>query len=394
MSAIQNSAHEALSMCLRGNLVTSLRNAGSLSSSTVEQALLHVQREAFIPFFYVQNMVDQAMAWEKVGSQQTTPKEYLEQIYRDQSLVTKIDERNWPVSSSSQPSVMAEMLEALDVHPGQRILEIGTGTGYNAALLAQLTGDPACVVTIEYDAELAENARKALEQVVGSGVTVITDDGFRGWEQGAPYDRVIATASVPTLPTAWIEQLQVGGKLVMHLQGTLNASGFLIVEKTLDGIDSHFLAQCWHFMPLVTEQLSMSQPSIAKLAQQPCLESFVLPKGHLFPDQLFDMTFRWFLQWRIPGCKISKQRQTQRATGMIITTISFIDTRRAGLVRLQQGKAESWNGNVYGSANLWQEIRQAYEDFHALGEPHSQDYHLTIEDTRPVLNVGPSTFPL
>lgn len=394
MSAIQKPAYEALSMRLRQNLVASLKDTGSLHSSTVQQAFLHVQREVFISFFYVQNMVDQPMAWEKVSSQQATPKEYLEQIYHDQSLVTKIDERNWPVSSSSQPSVMAEMLEALDVHPGQRILEIGTGTGYNAALLAQLTSDPACIVTIEYDAELAENARKALEQVVGSGVTVITGDGFRGWEQGAPYDRIIATASVPTLPMAWVEQMQVGGKLVMHLQGTLNASGYLIVEKTATGISGHFLAQTWHFMPLVSEQLVAPSPSIATLSRQPQLESFVLSEGHPFPDKLFDMTFRWFLQWRLPGCKISKQRQKQRATGTTITIISFIDARRESSVRLQQAESESWNGNVYGSVNLWQEIQQAYEDFHALGEPQPQDYRLIIEDARPVLSVGPYAFPL
>lgn len=228
--------------------------------------------------------------------------------------------------------------------------------------------------------------------MIGPGVTVITGDGFLGWEQDALYDRIIATASVPTLPMAWIEQLQVGGKLVMHLQGTLNASGFLIVEKTAAGISGHFLAQSWNFMPLVSEQVAASSPSIATLSRQPQLESFILSEDGLFPDKLFDMTFRWFLQWRLPGCKISKQRQTQRGTGAAITTIYVIDARREALVRLQQNAEETWSGAVYGSLNLWQEILQAYEDFHALGEPKPQDYHLTIKDTRPVLNIGLYTF--
>lgn len=393
MNAIP-AAHEELSTQLRQKLVASWIATGSLYSPAIQQAFLNISREAFISSYYVEDATSQIMAWKRVDSRQEAPEDYLTAIYQDQSLVTKIDERNWPISSSSLPSIMARMLEALDVQPGQRVLEIGTGTGYNAALLTHLTGSLACVVTIEYDAELAENARKALEQVIGPGVTVITGDGFNGWEQGALYDRIIATASVPTLPMAWIEQLQVGGKLVMDLRGTLNASGFLIVEKTEEGINGHFLAQSLHFMPLITEQLAAPSPSIATLSRQPCLESFVLPKGHLFPDKLFDMTFRWFLQWRIPGCKISKQRQMQRATGTAITTISFIDARRAGLVRLQQEAEGTWNGAVYGSANIWQEIQQAYEDFHALGEPHQQDYRLTIEETRPLLIVGPYTFPL
>jgi protein-L-isoaspartate(D-aspartate) O-methyltransferase len=391
MNAIYTS-YENLSTQLRKNLVASMVDTESLFSSAIQQTFLNVPREAFISSYYIEDATSEMMAWKRVDPQQITSEDFLTTVYQDQSLVTKIDERNWPISSSSQPSAMAAMLEALDVQPGQRVLEIGTGTGYNAALLTHLTGDPTCVVTIEYDADLAENARVVLEQVIGSGVTVITGDGFRGWEQGAPYDRIIATASVPTLPMAWIEQLQVGGKLVMHLQGTLNASGFLVVEKTAEGVNGHFLAQCWHFMPLVTEQFATSQPSVAKLTQQPCLESFVLPAGHLFPDKLFDMTFRWFLQWRIPGCKISKQKQTQRNTGTTITIISFIDARREGLVRLQQGAEETWGGSVYGSVNLWQEIQQAYEDFHGLGEPQQQDYCLTVEEMRPVLSIGPYIF--
>ncbi|MGB8343935.1 MAG: rRNA adenine N-6-methyltransferase family protein [Ktedonobacteraceae bacterium] len=394
MSAIQKFTNEALSSRLRQSLVASMVNTGSLFLPAIQQAFLNVPREAFISSYYIEDATSQTMAWKRVDPQQITPEDFLTAVYQDQSLVTKVDERNWPISSSSQPSVMAEMLEALDVQPGQRVLEIGTGTGYNAALLAHLTDDPVCVVTIEHDATLAESARQVVEQVIGSGVTVISGDGFPGWEQGAPYDRIIATASVPTLPMAWIEQLQVGGKLVMHLQGTLNASGFLIVEKRAEGVSGHFLAQSWHFMPLITEQLAASQPSIAKLSQQLCLESFVLPKGHLFPDQLFDMTFRWFLQWRLPGCKISKQKQMQRAIGTAITSIFVIDTRREGLVRLQQQTEETWSGTVYGSVNIWQEIQQAYEDFHALGEPQQQDYRLTVEETRPLLIIGPYTFPL
>lgn len=153
-----------LSMQLCQKLVTSLIDAGSLSSLAIEQAFLTVPREEFVSFFYVEDTASEMMAWKQVDLQQITPEDFLTAVYQDDSLVTKIDGRNWPISSSSQPSVMAEMLEALDIQPGQRVLEIGTGTGYNAALLTRLTGNPASVVTIEYDAELAENAGKLLNR--------------------------------------------------------------------------------------------------------------------------------------------------------------------------------------------------------------------------------------
>src|SRR2546422_944990 len=113
-------------------------------------------------------------------------------------------------------------------------------------------------VTIERDAVLAAQARHTLEQVIGPGVTVVVGDGVVGWPPGAPYDRIIATASAATLPMAWVEQLHIGGRLVMDLQGSL-ASGFLVVEKTAESVSGHFLSEPLHFMPLETEAISLPQ---------------------------------------------------------------------------------------------------------------------------------------
>ncbi|TQE22002.1 methyltransferase domain-containing protein [Streptomyces ipomoeae] len=116
-------------------------------------------------------------------------------------------------SSASMPSVVRSMLADLDVHPGHRVLEIGTGTGYNAALLAHRVG-PGNVVTVEVDGGVAATARAALRRF-GLPVEVITGDGLLGHAAGAPYDRIIATCGLRRIPYAWVRQTRPGGLIVV-----------------------------------------------------------------------------------------------------------------------------------------------------------------------------------
>jgi protein-L-isoaspartate(D-aspartate) O-methyltransferase len=121
---------------------------------------------------------------------------------------------SFPSSSCSQPSIVADMLEVLDVRPGQSVLEIGTGTGWNAALLSRCVGEHGRVVTIEVDPRLAQDARRALTNA-GYDPLVITGDGLAGYSAGAPYDRVISTASIrEVVPRAWLDQLRPTSRLV------------------------------------------------------------------------------------------------------------------------------------------------------------------------------------
>jgi protein-L-isoaspartate(D-aspartate) O-methyltransferase len=138
----------------------------------------------------------------------------VEEVYRDDAIVTKRDERGMPISSSSQPQIMARMLERLALEPGQRVLEIGAGTGYNAALLKTIVGRRGRVVTVDVDPELARGARAALP---GEGIRVIVGDGREGWSRGAPYDRIVATVAAGEIPSAWRDQLVDGGLLELPL---------------------------------------------------------------------------------------------------------------------------------------------------------------------------------
>lgn len=161
---------------------------------------------------------DVAAAFRAVLRHHFLPGLPLRDVYEDSAITTKTGERGEAISSSSQPAIMAVMLEQLRVEPGQRVLEIGAGTGYNAALLARLAGGPVGrVTTIEIDEDLCEQARANLRAAGAELVEVVQADGAAGWIAGAPYDRIIVTACGCDLSPAWLDQLAEGGRLVCPL---------------------------------------------------------------------------------------------------------------------------------------------------------------------------------
>ncbi len=208
---------------------------GRALTPSVRQALLTVPRHLFVEQYYRQRGSD--LQWEHV---QAAP----EQIYQDEPLVTHIDARGMPASSTSQPSVMAVQLEALALSPGQRVLEIGSGTGYNAALLAAMVGEAGQVISLDIDEDLVAQAKQHLACAEAPRVVVLSGDGIEGATAYAPYDRLLATCSFRCLPRAWREQLKPGGRLVGNWLLPL-ASLFVCLEKTgpgeLDGslLDLH-----------------------------------------------------------------------------------------------------------------------------------------------------------
>ena len=160
------------------------------------------------------------------------PDRWLAHAYGDDSVITQLhdgaecSEHGYPISSScSMPAVVFAMLGQLDPQPGERILEIGTGTGWTAALLAYQLGDDH-VVSVEVDPAVADTARRNLTRA-GRGVLVVTGDGADGYPPGAPYDRVIATCSVQTVPYAWVAQTRPGGVILTPWGSTFENSALL-----------------------------------------------------------------------------------------------------------------------------------------------------------------------
>ncbi len=140
-----------------------------------------------------------------------------EAAYLDDAIVTRRDAEGQPISSSSQPAIMAIMLDQLTLVPGQRVLEIGAGTGFNAALMKHIVGPSGAVVSIDIEADVAEAAREHLASAGYPDVTVVAADGADGYPPGAPYDRVIATVGVSDLAPAWLHQAGPGARIVVPL---------------------------------------------------------------------------------------------------------------------------------------------------------------------------------
>ncbi|UCM88262.1 methyltransferase domain-containing protein [Streptomyces marincola] len=147
-----------------------------------------------------------------------------------------------PTSSASAPSLVAAMLAALDAEPGMRVLEVGTGTGWNAALLAHRLG-AGHVTSVEVDERVAARARRALRRT-GLGVRVVTGDGLLGAPGRGPFDRVVATCGIRSVPPAWLAQVRPGG-VILAPWGTPYSSLDALVRLTVraDGTaDGRFLA--------------------------------------------------------------------------------------------------------------------------------------------------------
>jgi protein-L-isoaspartate(D-aspartate) O-methyltransferase len=158
-----------------------------------------------------------AAAFEAVLRHMFLPGRRLSYVYEDTAIPTKTDDKGVALSSSSQPAIMALMLQQLALEPGHRVLEIGAGTGYNAALMSRLVAPDGVVYALEIDEEVCAQARSNLEAAGVAAVRVVHTDGAAGWPEAAPFDRIIVTASASDLAPDWVEQLQDGGRLVAPL---------------------------------------------------------------------------------------------------------------------------------------------------------------------------------
>jgi protein-L-isoaspartate(D-aspartate) O-methyltransferase len=180
-------------------------------------------------------------ALERVPRERFVPDELRDRAYDNVALPIGDDQ------TISQPTVVAHMVQAAAPRPGDRVLEIGTGSGYGAAVLAQLAHD---VVTVEIRPDLAMSASRRLAELGCRNVHVIVADGSLGWGALAPYEVIITTAATPGLPPVLLEQLSMNGGRLVAPVGTLKRQELVYARRSGEGIESHALGSV-RFVPLV-----------------------------------------------------------------------------------------------------------------------------------------------
>ncbi|KIZ16454.1 methyltransferase [Streptomyces natalensis ATCC 27448] len=335
-------------------------------------ALRHVPRHRFLP----------DRIWLRDGhggyapcDRSTDPAQWWEAAYSDAPLVTQLhvedDGYQQPTSSASAPSTVVRMLEAAQISDGHHVLEIGTGTGYHAALLAHRLGDTR-VTSIEVDESIANRARANL-RAGGQQPTVITGDGAHGHPAGAPYDRAIATCSVRAIPPAWIQQTRPGARIVTPWSTAWITYGTLTLARARDDTVSGRFAPYGAYMVMH--------------GQRPDVE---LERDLLHDGQVPDRSTTLLSPWDVAGHNLDAQfaigirvpdiwHSWDADTAEAHTRLWLADDRATSWAAVDyDGKqTERFRVSQHGPRNLWDEVETAHAQWDQAGRPAIERHGLT-----------------
>jgi protein-L-isoaspartate(D-aspartate) O-methyltransferase len=371
---------------LRTQLAYDLVVDGVLHDSRWLRAFREVDRHAFLPRFFRQ--LPDGM-WGPV--EQGDP-DWLSLVYRDRVCVTQLDGddgawqqalsdgavRGVPTCSSSMPTIMAIMLEALQVRPGQSVLEIGTGTGYNAALLCHGLGDD-LVTTVDVDPGVLGRAWTQLG-AAGYQPTCVAGDGELGWPDRAPYDRVLCTCAVSRVPPAWLTQTRPGGLVVTTLNRSIGAGLIRIVSDGEGRGEGRVLIEDGRFMPLrahthSTELLALASDAKADDRRRTALDAAVV----IDPSSPFEFFAGLVLADVVVGHGERGRAHLAHPDG------SWARLRqRHGGTTVEQG----------GPRRLWNLAEQGYRQWHDLGKPRRDQFGVTVGPEGQFFQLGDLTWPL
>ncbi len=360
---------------LRRRMVDDLTASGELIPAWRE-AFFAVPRHAFIP----------DLVWRRdLGIEddndlvpfcrEDDPDEWLERAYAHRAVITQVDDGN-PVgpgclgremtSSASQPNVVALMLAALDAEPGMTVCEIGTGTGYNAALLAARLG-AGNVTTIEVDPQLAAQARKALDDAGYAEVTVVSGDGAQGYPPRAPYDRVLATCAVYRVPYAWVAQTRPGGRVVTPWESPYESGGLLSLTVGDDGTAVGGIVGNVAFMCLRDQRV----PSVSIRECVYDEDNAVVTTTDVHPYRVasYDATFAI-------GLRVQDCRRTYPAEGA--AKLWFLDPASRSWASVDYVDNGPHEVRQLGPRRLWDEVEAAYRWWLAIGSPKAEQWRFTV----------------
>jgi methyltransferase of ATP-grasp peptide maturase system len=381
-------------------LTQELEEEGSLRSPEWRAAVQAVPRHVFLPEFFQDAPGPDGITRYTPVSARANPEEWLTLAYQNKTWVTQLDNGattpdgapapGTPTSSSTLPGVVVRMLEDLDVPDAAHVLEVGTGTGYSTGLLCARLGDE-YVTSVEHDADLSRLARTRLASL-GYAPELVNGDGAQGWADGAPYERIIATYSPPSIPAAWLGQAARGGALILaSVVGGLGAYGYVKVhvESPEEG-RGRFIDSAVSFMP----SREAARPEVGPLFR-PALDERQGVRGvrsTLLPDVLTEQSLMWAIQLRLPRVLTLSLNPDDGRPGRWFL---HPDGSWAVLESDGEGTAYAYQG---GPRDLWNVIESTASQWLADGRPALHRYGLTVTPdqntvwldmpTRPVGTLG------
>jgi len=350
-------------------LVAALTEAGDLHDPAWAAALAATPRHLLVPIAYRQQPDG---AWVEVD----TSGPDLELAYSPTTLVTEIDADGRATSSSTKPDLMLRMLEILDVHAGQRVLEIGTGTGYNAALLAHRLGDH-LVFSIDVDVHLVA---AAAERLAGFGrhPHLAARDGVDGWPEHAPYDRIIATCSVPRIPWSWEQQLGPGGKLLADLKLGASAGNLVLLTRHDDRLEGRFTGRWAAFMGMRHHgDTTLDRAPNAQTSQQ---RTTTTPAQPWNTDREVWLLACLALPAHLRhGYTLDPATRTPKAATLSAPDGSWCE------IDLTTAEDGSRQIREAGPTSLWAQVEHAYQRWQAWDRPSWERLGLTVTDDAQVV---------
>ncbi|KAB2339211.1 methyltransferase domain-containing protein [Actinomadura rudentiformis] len=337
---------------------------GWLTREKVRAALHDVPRHAFVP----------RIAWTGQGDRvdrDIDPDGWLDLAYAQDAIITQLDDgasdaaagAGMFTSSCSAPSTVVSLLELLSVERGHRVLEIGTGTGWTAGLLAQLAGEDN-VVSVEIDPQIADQAADNL-QGAGLSPRLIVGDGMDGWPQATPYDRVHVTCGVRVVPHAWVEQTRPGGVIVLPYSPGFGYGHELRLVVMPDGTAvgrfpgyaSYMMSRSQRRPELALGDLEASR---SRTALDPRTIAFAAPGADLAMSAVLGEVFS----------------QSTQSDGRYTLWLWSTDGSWAKAT-YEQGK-DAYDVEQAGDRSLWNEVEAAYFQWVTWREPGRDRFGMTV----------------